>query len=166
MLTGWRDFDDAFRAIDLLQRRIDRAFDFWADPSPSDSAVMDPQRRGLLLGDRWRRRATTAWPATNVYEAKESFIVKAEVPGLAESDISVSVEDDVLVLRGERKSQAPEGYKVHLRERASVAFTRKLPLPARVDVEGVTATLTDGVLTIALPKAKDALPRQIAVQAA
>jgi HSP20 family protein len=165
MLTGWRDFDDAFRAIDLLERRIDRAFDFWADASPSDSAVTDPERRRLLLGDRWRRRATTAWPATNVYEAKEAFIVKAEVPGLAESDVSVSLEDDALVLRGERKSQAPEGYKVHLRERTSVAFTRKLPLPSRVDVEGVTAALTDGVLTITLPKAKESLPRQIAVKA-
>ncbi|MGA7123777.1 MAG: Hsp20/alpha crystallin family protein [Polyangiaceae bacterium] len=151
MLTGWRDFDDTLRAFDQLQRRIDRTFDSWAAPSPA--------------ADRLRRRATASWPATNVFETKESFIVKAEVPGLAENDVSVSVEDDALVVRGERKCTAPEGYTAHLRERASVAFTRKLPLPARVDADGVAATLRDGVLTITLPKAKDALPRQVTVKA-
>jgi HSP20 family protein len=164
MLTGWRDFDDAFRALDLLQRRFDRAYDLWADATQPEGAPADT-RRALLPSERWRRVAPAAWPATNVYETKEAFVVKAEVPGLAENDVSVSVEDDALVIRGERKSKVPEGYKVHLRERASVAFTRKFPLPARVDVDGVTAALNDGVLTIALPKAKEALPRQIAVKA-
>jgi HSP20 family protein len=151
MLTGWRDFDDTLRAFDQLQRRIDRTFDSWASPSPA--------------GDRLRRRATVSWPATNVFETKDSFLVKAEVPGLAENDVAVSVEDDVLVVRGERKCEVPEGYGAHLRERTSVAFTRKVPLPARVDADAVAATLRDGVLTITLPKAKDALPRQVAVKA-
>ncbi|MBV9949382.1 MAG: Hsp20/alpha crystallin family protein [Myxococcales bacterium] len=151
MLTGWRDFDDTLRAIDLLQRRLDRAFDQWAEPYPQ--------------GERARRRPRTAWPPTNVFETKEAFVVKAEVPGLAEGDVAVSVEDEALVVRGERKSDVPEGYTVHLRERSPVAFTRKLPLPARVDSDAVSATLRDGVLTITLPKAKEALPRQIAVKA-
>ena len=151
MLTGWRDFDDTLRAFDQLQRRIDRTFDSWAMPSPS--------------GGRLRRRAAVGWPATNVFETKESFVVKAEVPGLAESDVAVSVEDDALVVRGERKCEVPQGYTAHLRERASVAFTRKLPLPARVAADAVTATLREGVLTITLPKSKDAMPRQIAVKA-
>lgn len=151
MLTGWRDFDDTLRAFDQLQRRIDRTFEGWATPSPA--------------GDRLRRRAAVAWPATNVFEAKEAFVVKAEVPGLAESDVAVSVEDDALVIRGERKCEVPEGYTPHLRERASAAFTRKLPLPARVAANEVTATLREGVLTITLPKSKEALPRQIAVKA-
>jgi HSP20 family protein len=151
MLTGWRDFDDTLRALNLLQHRMDRAFDYWNEPTQ--------------VADRSQRRARVAWPATNVFETKEAFLVKAEVPGLAESDVSVSVEDDALVVRGERKSEVPEGYKVHVRERAPVAFTRKLPLPARVDADAVTATLKDGVLTITLPKAQEALPRQIAVKA-
>jgi HSP20 family protein len=69
-----------------------------------------------------------------------------------------------LILRGERKSPVPEGYTVHLRERGPIAFTRKFPLPGRVDAEGVTASLKDGVLTVTLPKSRDALPRQIAVK--
>jgi len=151
MLTGWIDFDDTLRTLDLLQRRIDRAFDGWADPA--------------WTRERPRHRARAAWPPTNVFETKEAFVVKAEVPGLAQGDVSVSMEDDALVVRGERKGEVRDGYKVHLRERASIAFTRKLPLPGRVDAEGVTATLENGVLTITLPKAREALPRQISVKA-
>jgi HSP20 family protein len=151
MWTGFHDLDDTFRAFDLLQRRLDRAFDHWAADAPQAAGA--------------RRRLRTVWPATNVFEAKESFVVKAEVPGVAESDVAVSVEDDALVIRGERKSAVPEGYTAHWRERSSIAFTRKLPLPTRVDADQVSATLKDGVLTVTLPKAKDTLPRQIAVKA-
>ncbi len=149
MLTGWKDFDDTLRTLDRLQRRFDVAF--------------DPLER-LAPAARIVRRPRAAWPATNVFETKESFVVKADVPGLADSDVSVSVEEDALIIRGERKLPVPDGYRVHLRERAPVAFTRKLPLPARVDADAVSAALKDGVLTITLPKAREALPRQIAVK--
>jgi HSP20 family protein len=65
----------------------------------------------------------------------------------------------------ERKADVPEGHKVHLRERQGYAFTRKFPLPARVEADAVAATLKDGVLTVTLPKAKEALPRQVAIKA-
>ncbi|MGH7297982.1 MAG: Hsp20/alpha crystallin family protein [Polyangiaceae bacterium] len=143
MLTGWREFEDTLQTLDRLQRHLDRTF-----IAPS------------------RRHARAAWPATNVFETKEAFLVKAEVPGLAEGDVSVSVEDEALLIRGERKVEAPAGYRAHVRERSAVAFTRKLPLPARVDAEGVTASLVNGVLTVTLPKAREALPRQIAVKSA
>jgi|HubBroStandDraft_5_1064220.scaffolds.fasta_scaffold179328_2 HSP20 family protein len=148
MLTGWKDFDDTFRTLDYLQRRIDRAF--------------DPRE---VLAPRGRLRARAVWPATNVFETKEAFIVKADVPGLADKDVSVSVEEESLVIRGERKTEVPQGYRVHLRERAPVAFTRRLPLPARVDADAVSASLSEGILTVTLPKAREALPRQIAVKA-
>lgn len=150
MLTGWKDFDDTLRALDRMQRRFDIAFDPFERSGP-------PARAQL--------RTRAAWPATNVFETKESFVVKADVPGLTDADLSVSVEEDALVIRGERKAEVPEGYQVHLRERAPVAFTRKLPLPARVDADAVNASLKNGVLTVTLPKAREALPRQIAVKA-
>jgi HSP20 family protein len=149
MLTGWTDFEQTLRTFDRLQRRMDRAFADWADPALA----------------RERRRARVAWPHTNVFETKEAFVVKADVPGLAQGDVSVSVEEGALVVRGERKVEAPAGYRAHVRERAPIAFTRRLALPARVDSEAVTATLEHGVLTVTLPKAKDALPRQVAVKA-
>jgi HSP20 family protein len=150
MFTGFRDFSDALRTIDFLHRQIDHVFDDWA--------IVGPAR------ERAGRRA--AWPAVNLVENKEAFVYRAEVPGLGEGDVAVQVEDDTLLLRGERKVEAPAGYEAHLRERAPIAFARKLPLPGRVDAEGVTATLKSGVLTVTLPKAKDALPRQIAVKSA
>jgi HSP20 family protein len=147
MLTGWRDFDEAFRTIDRLHRHIDHVFE--------DQAAAG-------RGRGWRR---ATWPAVNVVETKDSFVYRAEVPGLGEGDVVVQVEDESLLLRGERKSEAPKGYEVHLRERAPIAFARKLPLPGRVEAEGVTATMKDRVLTVTLPKAKDTLPRQVTVKA-
>jgi len=150
MLTGWRDFDDTMRAFGLLQRRIDHVFDDWT--------------AGAAL-DRPYRTVRAPWPPVNAFETKEAFVYKAEVPGLNEGDVSLYVEDESLVLRGERKADVPAGYEVRLRERAPAAFTRKLPLPGRVDADTVTATMKDGVLTVTLPKAKETLPRQIAVKA-
>jgi HSP20 family protein len=156
MLTGWIDFDQTLRALDLVQRRFDLAF---GDLAFGDWALPSAGR------ERARPYARTPWPAINAFESKEAFVYKAEVPGLAEGDVAVSVEDGALVLRGERKSGAPEGYEGRLHERATVAFARKLPLPGRVDADGVTATIKDGILTVTLPKARETLPRQIAVKA-
>ena len=151
MLTGWIDFDQTLRALDLVQRRFDLAFGDWALPSSGR--------------ERARLYARTRWPAVNAFEGKEAFVYKVEVPGLAEGDVAVSVEDGALTLRGERKSGEPEGYEARLQERAPVAFARTLPLPGRVDAAGVTATIKDGILTVTLPKARETLPRQIAVKA-
>jgi HSP20 family protein len=154
MAMGWRDLDDTLRALSSLQRRIDHVFDDWA-PAPAPELRVDRSRRPS---------PHAAWPPINAFETKESFVYRAEVPGMAQDDVSVTVQDEALVLRGERKSEVPEGYEVRLRERAPVAFSRTLPLPGRVDAEGVTATMKDGILTIILPKAKDTLPRQIAIK--
>jgi|HubBroStandDraft_4_1064222.scaffolds.fasta_scaffold156280_1 HSP20 family protein len=150
MNIGWRDLSEALRTFDFLNRQAEYVFEDWPG--------LPFERRPHLPSAR------AAWPAVNVFETKEAFVYKAEVPGLAEGDVGVHVEDDALILRGERKSPVPEGYTVHLRERGPIAFTRKFPLPGRVDAEGVTAALKDGVLTVTLPKSRDALPRQIAVK--
>jgi len=151
MLTGWREFDQTLRAFDSLQRRIDRAFD-----------------PGLPAGPSFYRRIArpprAQWPSINAFEAKDAFVYKALVPGLGDGDVGVYVEDNTLVIRGERKSSVPDKHEAHVRERPSVAFARTLPLPTRVDAAGVTAVMKDGILTVTLPKAKEALPRQIAVK--
>jgi HSP20 family protein len=151
MLTGWRDFDDTLRAVNLMQRRIDHVFDDW---------VFTRQD----VGQSARRVARAPWPPINAFETKEAFVYKAQVPGVGQGDVSVYVEDGTLVLRGERKSDIPAGSAIRLRERAPVAFARKLPLPGRVDGDAVEATMQDGILTITLPKAKETLPRQITVK--
>ncbi|HXX68114.1 MAG TPA: Hsp20/alpha crystallin family protein [Polyangiaceae bacterium] len=149
MVIGFGDFDDTFRALDLLQRRMDRVLYDWRAAPPLERV----------------RRQKSPWPLVNAFETKESFVYKAEVPGLAQGDVSVTVEDEALVLRGERKADIPDGYEIRLRERPPVAFTRKLALAGKVDSDAVTAELKDGILTVTLPKAKETLPRQIAVKA-
>jgi HSP20 family protein len=96
-----------------------------------------------------------------------NFVLRADVPGLAENDLQISVAGNTVTLRGERKvDEAPEGYSAHRRERSTVRFARSFDLPARVDADKVTATLKHGVLTLTLPKVAEAQPRQISVKAA
>jgi HSP20 family protein len=150
MLVGWRNFNDALRTFDLLNRQFDSIHDSWI--------VTGSER------EAGRRRAAS--PAVHVTETKEAFVYQAEVPGLDEGDVTIQLEDESLLLRGQRKGDARQGYEVRLQERAPLAFAHKLPLPGRIDAAAVTATLKEGILTVTLPRAKDALPRQIAVKTA
>lgn len=95
-----------------------------------------------------------------------SFVLRADVPGLTENDFEISVANNTVTLKGERKVQVPEGYSQHRRERTDVRFAKSFQLPARVDADKVTATLKHGVLTLTLPRAAEAQPRQISVRAA
>ncbi len=94
-----------------------------------------------------------------------NFVLRADVPGLAEKDFQINVAGNTLTLRGERKLEVPEGHSVHRRERVPFRFDRSFDLPARVDAEKATATLKLGVLTLTLPKVAEAQPRQIVVKA-
>ena len=90
---------------------------------------------------------------------------RAEVPGLAEKDIQLTIDGDVLTLSAERTVTPPAGYKVHRQERATLRFAKSFSLPVEIDAEKADAKLVDGVLTVTLPKAPKAQPRQIAVRA-
>lgn len=104
-----------------------------------------------------------AFPAVNIWEDEKNLYAEAEVPGLAMSDIEVSVLGNELTIRGERKGTEREGVSFHRRERGLGAFSRVLHLPFDVDADRVSAALRDGVLTVTLPKAPSLLPRKIKV---
>lgn len=93
-----------------------------------------------------------------------SFVLRADVPGLSQADLSISVAGHTVTLRGERKVTVPEGHSIHRRERADVRFAKSLELPARVDADKASAVLKHGVLTLTLPKVVEAQPRQINVK--
>lgn len=101
-------------------------------------------------------------PAVDVYEDSDAVFVHAELPGLKLEDITVNVENDVLTLTGERKSEREEGH--HLRERWYGAFARSFKLPRTIEVEKISATLKEGVLTVRLPKRESIKPRKIEVK--
>jgi len=104
------------------------------------------------------------FPAMNVWTNEEHAIVTAELPGVAEEDIDVSVTGSTLTLRGERK--AAEGGEYHRQEREEGSFVRTLDLPFQVNASQVEARLARGVLHIKLPRAEEDKPRKIAIQTA
>jgi len=98
-------------------------------------------------------------PRVNVRETDEEIVVSAELPGLEEKDFDVSLEDDVLTVKGEKRSEHEEkreGFQ-HL-ESVSGSFERRLRLPCDVDADSVKATYKNGVVTVVLPKRAEERP--------
>lgn len=111
--------------------------------------------------------ATSAdWvPSVDVKEEAERFVIHADVPGVDPKDIEVSMEDGVLTLAGERKSEKREEGEGWTRvERRSGRFLRRFTLPETADAEGISAQGQNGVLEIVIPKLAKAAPRKITVK--
>jgi HSP20 family protein len=103
-------------------------------------------------------------PAMDLVETKDQFVLRADLPGLAEGDVNIEVEDNVLTVSGERKAEhetTKEGY--HRVERAFGSFSRSLTLPEGVDAEAVSASFDRGVLEITIPKPEQRKPRKISI---
>lgn len=104
-------------------------------------------------------------PAFDVYEEKDNFVVKAELPGMKKEDINVSLHDGSLIISGERQVETPtEGTEVYRAERFFGKFQRTVTVPATVAADKVKADYKDGILTITLPKSEEAKPKQIEVK--
>ena len=105
-------------------------------------------------------------PALDVYEDANHLIVRAEVPGMKKEEINVSLENNVLTVSGERRNEKKyEGSEASREERFFGRFARSVTLQKQVNVSAVKASYKDGILTITLPKAEEAKPRQIEVKA-
>lgn len=140
-------------------------------------ALSSPFRDVALLHDevdRFLRAGQTgmasAWtPAMDVAESEDGWLFTIELPGMSKDDVTISLEDGVLTIAGERTrptSEADgEGEAVTWRrvERRMGAFQRSVRLPERIDAENVEASMRDGLLAISLPKADEAKPRTIAI---
>jgi len=117
----------------------------------------------------WRRlpMIEMGWvPAIEVFEKEDKFVVKAELPGMKEEDIDVSVVGDTLTIKGERKAESEvkeEDY--YCCERSYGSFSRSLAVPTNVDAKKIEATFEDGVLEVNLPKAPEVKPKKITVSA-
>ena len=139
---------DPFHELDRIQRQMDALFQ-------NVSGRERPHRRGGV------------YPLVNVSEDADHIYVQAELPGVNPEGLEITLKDQNLVLRGERKIPA-EGKEVnyHRRERESGFFRRVLRLPVPADPNKVEAACKDGVLTITLAKPEEVKPRQIAVKGA
>lgn len=147
----WYTFEpswEPFREMEQLRREMDRLWDRASGP------------------ERYRRRAGV-FPLLNLSEDKDHVYVRAELAGVKPEDIDITLEDNKLILRGERKIPAEEkvvGY--HRREREAGSFRRVVRLPDRLDASKVEAVFKDGILTITLAKPEEVKPRQITVKTA
>lgn len=104
-------------------------------------------------------------PALDLYQSNDNIIAVIELPGMRKEEIEISLHDGTLTIAGERKSETPNGEKAERSERYVGKFRRSITLPARVDANRVSATYRDGILTVTLPKAEEAKPKQIQVRA-
>jgi len=140
-LTPWTGAD--------LKREMSRLFEHFLDT---------PWTEVTALGD-WT-------PALDVTEGKDAITVKAELPGVEPKEIAVTLEGDMLTIKGEKEEKKEEKDERHHRvERTWGAFVRSVRLPAPVDGSKVTAAFKNGVVTITLPKAPGAKGTTIPVKA-
>lgn len=138
-LIRWNPFDE-LRDMDRLFDRVWRNSDF------------------ASLTNGW------AAPAVDVFEKDNAIVVQAELPGFSPDQIDISIEGNVLHLKGEQKTeQAPDNDQYHLRERRFTSFRRSFTLPVSVDTNKAEAVFENGVLTLTLPKDEAALPKKINV---
>lgn len=120
-----------------------------------------------FFGDGWWSpdRGTEWGPVVDVAETPETVVVTAEVPGINPKEVEISVNENVLTLRGEKKDEKEEkGKNFHRIERSYGVFSRTITLPCPIDGTKTEAESKDGVLTITLPKQKAAMPKKIEVK--
>ncbi len=148
-LIQWRDAFDPFAELREFQERVNRLFE---------------SRFGAgLFGIE---RGTSTFPPLDVREDAENVYVVAELPGISQDALDLTITGDTLQIKGERKAPDVPEESYHRRERPYGYFNRLVSLPDRVDADKIRATLKDGILQVTLPKAESARPRQIKVASA
>jgi HSP20 family protein len=102
-------------------------------------------------------------PAIDLYQDSDNVVAVVELPGMKKEEIEISLHDGTLAIAGERQSENSNGETAERTEGYIGKFRRSVSLPVRVDASKVTASYRDGILTVTLPKADDAKPKQIQV---
>ncbi len=139
------------RELNTIQSEMNRLFNtFFEASTPGNGGTVGPIRRWI--------------PAMDLVETEDAFVLRADLPGLSESDVNIELEDNVLTISGERKAEHEERKEGYYRvERASGRFSRSLTLPEGVDPEAVQARFDKGVLEVRVPKPEQRKPRKVAI---
>jgi HSP20 family protein len=141
-ITRW----EPFRNFSSFEEQVNRLFDTSFMANADNSAL-----------NRWA-------PAVDIYETENELVIKADLPNVAEKDIDVRVENNLLTIRGERKFEKSVKEENYLRvERAYGSFSRSFSLPHTVNTETIQAAYKDGVLTVELPKRAESKPKQVKI---
>ena len=139
---------DPLRELDSIQGEMNRLFDgFFGSRSAG------------------RNGATSRWiPPMDLIERGDEFVVRADLPGMAEEDVAVEIKDQVLTISGERKAEREqEGESYYRAERAFGGFTRTLTLPDGVEPDAVKARFAHGVLEVRIPRPAERKPHRVQI---
>jgi HSP20 family protein len=140
---------EPFRELSSLQTEMNRLF----------NAAFEGPGGGNAGARRWT-------PAMDLLETEDEFVLRADLPGVSESDVHIELEDNVLTVSGERKTEHEDQREGFYRmERAYGSFSRSLTLPKGIDPEAVTAAFDRGVLEVRVPKPEQRKPRRISISA-
>ena len=143
-LLRWEPFD----GLDRFQSRINELF---------DETFGRPRMAQTTAPGLWH-------PAVDILESKDSYLIRAELPGMKKEDVHLEVQEGALTLSGERKLEEPaNGVEYHRVERVAGRFSRSFYLPQTIKQEDIKATFRDGMLEVHVPKADEAKPKQIAI---
>ena len=141
------------REITSIQNEMNRLFNtFFDTPTAAEGGNGTSARRWI--------------PAMDLVETEDAFVLKADLPGVTESDVNVEVEDNVLTVSGERKAEHEDKREGYVRvERSYGSFRRSLTLPEGVDADAVSASFDRGVLEVRIPKPEQRKPHRVRISA-
>lgn len=138
------------RAIDRLQREMNRAFDDFFRGDLFDTSS--------FLSHTWS-------PAIDVSETNDTYVIHAELPGVKKDEVKITMHDNLITIRGEKKNEVEKkAENYHRIERSYGTFERSFSLPGTVKSDSIEAKYDDGVLTITLPKTEDAKEKVVDVK--
>ena len=146
-VTAWHPVSDFATEFTTMQREIDRMFDRFRGGTTEDGV-------------------TSTWmPVVDIAERANDFHVKVELPGVKKEDVRITVQNNTLTIRGEKKLENEKnGENYHRVERSYGLFQRSFTLPTSVVSERIEASYDNGVLSITIPKAEEVKPREIEVK--
>ena len=143
--SPFRGTRSSFLELDQMRREMDRLFDRFAP-------------------DSYRSLRAGVFPLINLTEDKDNYYVRAELPGLAANELEITATGNNLSISGERKISSAGGHvKYHRREREAGKFSRIIGMPGEIDADKIDTKLVDGILTVRVPKAEAAKPKQITI---
>ena len=139
--SPWRS---TFDELSRMRRQLDSLFDRYDGRSPATGA------------------AAGVFPLINLTEDNDAYYLRAELPGMAGGDLAIESTDNNIAISGERKiPDAAQNARYHRREREAGRFSRVVALPGRINRDKIEARLSDGILTVTVPKAEEEKPRKI-----
>jgi HSP20 family protein len=152
-ITRWnpmRDLTSLSGDFAAMQREINRMFENYLQGGTTDDSTFGP----------------TIWtPAVDILEKEDEYLVKVELPGVNKDDVKITLESNILTVKGEKhQEQEEKNQSYHRLERTHGSFQRSFTLPTTVRNDKIDATFKDGVLSVVLPKAEESKPRTIEVK--